>query len=209
MKSTGLKMHLNNEIDLNKLVITHFDDHLLTIKQSKSELSIAITQAAELLIQCFSNKGKLLCCGNGGSSGDASHLASELINRFELERAALPAIALGTDSAVITSIANDYQYKYVFSRQIEALGLKNDCLVAFSTSGNSQNVIKAIKSAHKNDMPVLAITGKDGGEIKKILNKHDIEICVPSNKTSRIQEVHLIIIHTLCDLIDKTLFHNS
>ena len=202
-------MPLNNTINMQAIVNQHFDEHANAVKQSKQALKSTISTGAELIIQSLLNKGKLLCCGNGGSSGDASHLASELINRFELERSALPAIALSTDSAVITSIANDYQYEHIFARQIEALGLENDCLIAFSTSGNSKNVINAIHAAHKKNMSVLAITGKSGGEIRQTLTNKDIEICVPSEKTSRIQEVHLITIHILCDLIDNSLFNNS
>ncbi len=200
-------MLLNNNINVQEIVNQHFDEHVNAVNKSKNQLNKSITTGADLIIQCLLNEGKLLCCGNGGSSGDASHFASELINRFELERSALPAIALTTDSAVITSIANDYQYEHIFARQIEALGLKTDCLIAFSTSGNSKNVINAIQAAHAKSMSVLAITGKRGGEIRKILNNEDIEICIPFEKTSRIQEIHLIVIHILCDLIDKHLFN--
>ena len=162
----------------------------------------SIEKATSVLIDMINNSGKLLACGNGGSSGDAQHISSEFINRFEIERTELPAISLNSDTATITSIANDYDYKYIFSKQINALGKQNDVLIAFTTSGNSENILEAIKSAKKKKMITLLISGNNGGEAKKILDTHDIDIIIPHTRTSRIQEMHLIIIHAICECID-------
>lgn len=148
---------------------------------------------------------KVLSCGNGGSAGDAQHFSSEMLNRYERERPGLPAIALTTDSSTVTSIANDYDFSQIFSRQIEALGQPNDLLLAISTSGNSNNVNKAIQSAHDREMSIVALTGRDGGNLVKLLTTGDVEIRVPSDVTARIQETHLLIIHCLCDLVDQQL----
>ena len=152
------------------------------------------------------NEGKILSCGNGGSAGDAQHFSSELLNRFERERPSLPAVALTTDSSTITSIANDYSYNEIFSKQIRALGQPGDVLLAISTSGNSANVIQAIQAAHDREMTVVALTGRDGGGMASLLLPEDVEIRVPAKVTARIQEVHLLTIHCLCDLIDSQLF---
>ena len=151
------------------------------------------------------NNHKILACGNGGSAADAQHFSAEMLNRFEMERPGLPAIAITTDSSTLTSIANDYQYADIYSKQIRALGQKDDVLLAISTSGKSHNVIHAIDAAHDINMLVIALTGKDGGEIRSMLNNNDFEICVPTKSTARIQEVHIMIIHSLCDLIDLQL----
>jgi D-sedoheptulose 7-phosphate isomerase len=152
------------------------------------------------------DNGKILSCGNGGSAGDAQHFSAELLNRFEKERPGLPAIAISTDTSTITAIANDYSYEEIFSKQVLALGMANDTLLAISTSGNSTNIVQAIGAAHEREMSVIALTGNDGGKIASELRKNDIEIRVPSDRTARIQEVHLVIIHCLCDLIDNKLF---
>ncbi len=159
-----------------------------------------------MMVSSLLNEGKLLACGNGGSAGDAQHFSSEMLNRFERERPSLPAIALTTDSSTITSIANLYSYEEVFSKQIRALGQEGDVLLAISTSGNSANVVQAIHAAHDRNMHVVALTGKDGGQIAPLLLPDDVEIRVPSNVTARVQEVHLLVIHSLCDLIDHQLF---
>jgi len=150
----------------------------------------------------------VLSCGNGGSAGDAQHFSSEMLNRFERERPSLPAIALSTDTSTLTSIANDYSFNEIFSKQIRALGQAGDILLAYTTSGNSGNIIEAIKAAHDRDMTVITITGKDGGQLSSLslLKDHDIELRVPSHSTARIQETHLLITHCLCDLIDYQLF---
>jgi DnaA initiator-associating protein len=159
-----------------------------------------------IMVQALLNGNKILSCGNGGSAGDAQHFSAELLNRYETERPSLPAIALTTDSSTITSIANDYHYDETFSKQVRALGNQGDVLLAISTSGNSRNVIKAIEAAVARDMPIIALTGKDGGDIAGLLGENDVEIRVPSARTARIQEVHLVVIHCLCDIIDTTLF---
>ena len=158
------------------------------------------------MVNCLLNEGKILTCGNGGSAGDAQHFSSELLNRFERERPSLPALALTTDSSTITSIANDYSYDEIFSKQIRALGQPGDVLLAISTSGNSGNVLQAIQAAHDRDMLVVALTGRDGGAMASLLLPEDSEIRVPARSTARIQEVHLLAIHCLCDLIDRQLF---
>ena len=154
------------------------------------------------MLGCLLGNGKILACGNGGSAADAQHFAAELIGRFEMERQGLAAIALTTDSSILTAVANDYGYPAVFDRQVRALGQSGDVLLAISTSGNSANVIEAIHAAHDNDLHVVALTGKGGGEIAELLRDTDIHICVPSERTARIQEVHLLAIHCLCDGID-------
>ncbi len=147
----------------------------------------------------------MLACGNGGSAGDAQHFSSEMLNRFEHERPGLPAIALTTDTSTLTSIANDYAFDQVFAKQLRALGQPGDVLLAISTSGNSANVLAAAAAAHELDMWVVALTGRDGGRLKPMLRPGDIEIRVPAESTARIQEVHLLAIHCLCDLIDTQL----
>tara|TARA_B100000941_G_scaffold287903_1_gene263882 strand:- start:906 stop:1496 length:591 start_codon:yes stop_codon:yes gene_type:complete len=161
-----------------------------------------IEKATEMLINMLENDGKLLSCGNGGSSGDAQHISSEFINRFEIERKEMPAISLNSDTATLTSIANDYDYKYIFAKQINALGKKNDILMAFTTSGNSSNIIEAINSAKLKGMRLILISGNDGGKAISLLDKTDCSIIVPSDRTSRIQEMHLITIHAVCECLD-------
>lgn len=166
----------------------------------------SIAAAGEIMVQCLLNNHKILSCGNGGSAGDAQHFSSEMLNRFERERPSLPAIALTTDTSALTSIANDYDYSEVFAKQIKALGQPGDVLLAISTSGNSKNVLRAIDIAHERQMRVIGLTGKDGGQMSALLNADDYEIRAPSDSTARIQEVHLLVIHALCDLIDNRLF---
>ncbi|HKM25833.1 MAG: phosphoheptose isomerase [Gammaproteobacteria bacterium] len=183
-----------------------FQASIETKQQALNVLPAAIENASLMMVSSLLNEGKLLACGNGGSAGDAQHFSSEMLNRFERERPSLPAIALTTDSSTITSIANDYSYEEVFSKQIRALGQEGDVLLAISTSGNSANVVQAIHAAHDRNMHVVALTGKDGGQIAPLLLPDDVEIRVPSNVTARVQEVHLLVIHSLCDLIDHQLF---
>jgi D-sedoheptulose 7-phosphate isomerase len=161
-----------------------------------------IAAGAKRMVQCLNNDGKILACGNGGSAADCQHFSAELLNRFEMERPGLAAIALTTDTSTLTSIANDYDYEQVFSRQVRALGNAKDLLVAISTSGNSRNVIAAIEAAHECQMGVIALTGRGGGKIGEILQPSDVHVCVPATSTARIQEVHLLSLHCLCDAID-------
>jgi DnaA initiator-associating protein len=166
----------------------------------------AVERAGQVMAQSIVNENKILICGNGGSAADAQHFASELLNRFEIERPGLPAIALTTDSSTLTSIANDYSYAEIFSKQVRALGQSGDVLLAISTSGQSPNIIKAIEAALSRNMIIVALTGKDGGDISGLLSANDVEICVPSYRTARIQEIHLLVIHCLCDYIDQCIF---
>ncbi len=168
-------------------------------------LARPVGDAAQILLNCITSGGKVLACGNGGSAGDAQHFAAELVGRFERERPGLPAISLATDTSILTAVGNDYGYEHVFSKQVQALGQPGDVLLAISTSGNSGNVIAAIEAAHEKDMTVIALTGKGGGRIDTLLAGEDIHICVPHDRTARIQEIHLLVIHCLCDAIDVSL----
>ncbi len=195
-------------------ITQHFADSIQTKKATQDELSTLIEKAGEAFVSSLNSGGKILSCGNGGSAGDAQHFASELLNRYERERPSLPAISLSMDTSTLTSIANDYHYNDIFSKPIQALGSRTDCLLAITTSGHSANVLSAIDAAHAKGMRVVALTGKDGGKIPEHLNqnnttKDDIELRVPSLSTARIQECHLLIIHCLCDYIDHTLFGES
>lgn len=192
-------------MDLINRINNNFHDSIRTKQLAADLLAEAIANASRMITACLLNGGKVLSCGNGGSAGDAQHFSSEMLNRFEMERPGLPAIALTTDSSTLTSIANDYSYEQIFSKQISALGQEGDILLAISTSGNSANVNSAIEAAHNRDMHVVALSGKQGGEMAALLAPNDIEIRVPSESTARIQEVHLLIIHCICDLIDHQL----
>ena len=180
----------------------HFDDSAQIKLQSKKVLAKPIAEAAQAMVACLMNDGKILVCGNGGSAADSQHFAAELINRFEVERPGLAAIALTTDTSVLTSIANDYDYNQIFSKQVRALGMDGDILIAISTSGNSPSVLEAIQAAHERNMPVVALSGRDGGKMTAMLKPTDFHICVPAKSTARIQEVHLLTLHCLCDGID-------
>ncbi|MCH8503834.1 MAG: phosphoheptose isomerase [Ectothiorhodospiraceae bacterium] len=193
-------------MDTHDRVIRHFHDSIHTKQKAMDQLAPQIVQAARIMVDCLASEGKILSCGNGGSAGDAQHFSSELLNRFEMERPGLPAMALTTDSSTITSIANDYAYEEIFSKQVRALGHAGDVLLAISTSGPSANVAAAVHAAHERRMHVVALTGKDGGAMAGLYQEGDCEIRVPSPVTARIQEVHLLVIHCLCDLIDNTLF---
>ena len=192
-------------MDLISRINKNFQDSISTKQLAAEILAEPIGRGANIITQCFMNGGKVLSCGNGGSAGDAQHFSSEMLNRFEMERPGLPAVALTTDSSTVTSIANDYHYNQIFSRQIRALGQPGDVLLAISTSGNSDNVNQAIDAAHEREMTVLALDGKSGGEMVEHLSLNDVEIRVPSESTARIQEVHLLVIHCLCDLVDHQL----
>jgi DnaA initiator-associating protein len=184
----------------------NFRESIQTKIAASEVLPEVIEKSGALMVEALIRGNKILSCGNGGSAGDAQHFSSELLNRYERDRPSLPAMALTTDSSTITSIANDYSYDEVFSKQIRALGQQGDILLAISTSGNSRNVIKAMEAAVSRDMTIVALTGRDGGEMAGLLGENDVEIRVPSNRTARIQEVHLLVIHNLCETIDDSLF---
>lgn len=187
-------------------ILSHFEESIAAKQDSMAVLGPGIVAAAKMMADALRNGGKILSCGNGGSAGDAQHFSAELLNRFEMERPGLPAVALTTDSSTLTSIANDYAYEQIFSKQVRALGNPGDCLLAISTSGNSPNVLDAVQAAHDGQMTVVALTGRDGGPIGAAMADVDVELRVPSERTARIQEVHLVVIHCLCDAIDQSLF---
>ena len=183
----------------------NFNESIRLKSEAVDLLAPLIARAASIMANSLLQEHKILSCGNGGSAADAQHFSSEMLNRFEMERPGLPAIALTTDSSTLTSIANDYQYADIFSKQIRALGQPGDILLAFSTSGESHNIIHAIDAAHDRSMKIVALTGREGGQVATLMQEEDIEIRVPSWSTARIQEVHLMIIHSICDLIDRQL----
>lgn len=196
-------------MDLVEHIKTTFYESIKLKDAVAKTSSQTIVEAGEMLAKCFRDGGKVLSCGNGGSACDAQHFNAEILNRFQIERDGLPAVALTADVAVLTAIANDYGYQNVFARQIKALGEEGDVLLAISTSGNSQSIVQAILKAHECGMRVIALTGNDGGAIVNVLDGTDIEIRVPSKATPRIQEMHILIIHCLCDLVDQLLFGNK
>jgi D-sedoheptulose 7-phosphate isomerase len=183
----------------------HFAESIATKQTAADALAESIVAAGQLMADALLSDGKILSCGNGGSAADAQHFSSELLNRFEMERPGLPAVALTTDASTVTSISNDYSYEEIFSKQVRALGKPQDVLLGISTSGNSENVIRAIDAAHERGMKVVALSGRDGGRMAELFEEGDVEIRVPATRTARIQEVHLLAIHCLCDLIDTTL----
>lgn len=189
-------------MDLIHRISRQFEDSIQAKRDALAVLAAPIAGAIEVMTASLLNNGKILACGNGGSAADAQHFAAELVNRFEMERPPLAAVALTTDSSILTSIANDYDYVQVFSKQVQALGQPGDVLLAISTSGNSANVIEAIHAAREREVRIIALTGNGGGKIAQMLDPADIHICVPSARTARIQEVHLVVLHCLCDGID-------
>ena len=191
-------------MSLDDRVLEQFRESV-ALKQTSEALIPTIVAAGRTVTSCLLNDGKILSCGNGGSAADAQHFSGEMLGRFEMERPGLPAVALTTDTSVLTAIANDYQYADIFSRQVRALGQTGDVLLAISTSGNSENVLRAVNTAHERGLRVVALTGGDGGTIAQALDPEDIEIRVPAQRTARIQEVHILIIHSLCDVVDAEL----
>ena len=183
----------------------HFAESIATKQAAAGPLAEQIAAGGKLMSDSLLADGKIMSCGNGGSAADAQHFSSELLNRFEMERPGLPAIALTTDASTVTSISNDYAYEEIFAKQVRALGRSADVLLGISTSGNSENVIRAIVAAHERGMKVVALTGRDGGRMAGLFRPDDVEIRIPAERTARIQEVHLLVIHCLCDLIDSTL----
>jgi D-sedoheptulose 7-phosphate isomerase len=192
-------------MDLISRIARQFQDSAQTKLDAAQGLAPAIAHAVDALTQCLLGNGKILACGNGGSAADAQHFAAELVGRFEAERQELAAIALTTDSSIITAIGNDYAFDVIFAKQVRALGQPGDALLAISTSGNSRNIITAIEAAHEQGLRVIALTGRDGGAIAQLLGEQDVHLCVPAQRTARIQEVHLLTIHCLCDGIDALL----
>lgn len=190
----------------NPRILSHFQESAELKMISAELLAEPIEQAIELMFTALSNGNKILACGNGGSAADCQHFAAELVGRFERERLPLPALALTTDSSIMTAIANDYSFQEVFSKQVQAFGQAGDILLAITTSGNSQGVLNAVDAALERDMRVIALTGKGGGEMNNRLTEADVHICVPHDRTARIQEVHLLTIHCMCDGIDAALF---
>jgi phosphoheptose isomerase len=182
-----------------------FDDSVQTTQSAKDELAPIITDAAARMFQALMAGKKIMACGNGGSAADAQHFTAELINRFERERPPLAAVSLTTDTSTLTSIGNDYHFDEVFSKQIRSFGQPGDVLLAITTSGNSRNVLRAIEAAHERDISCVMLTGRDGGQVNGLVGPSDVHICVRSKSTARIQEVHIIAIHCLCDLIDQQL----
>jgi D-sedoheptulose 7-phosphate isomerase len=183
----------------------HFLDSIAVKQEAEKILPDAVAQGVLAMAQCLQSGGKVMACGNGGSAADAQHFAAELIGRFERERQELAAIALTTDSSILTAVGNDYSYDEVFSKQVRGLGKKGDVLLAISTSGNSKNVVKAIEAAKKIGIKIIALTGNGGGKIATLLDQDDIHLCAPSTRTARIQETHLVLLHGLCDGVDHVL----
>jgi D-sedoheptulose 7-phosphate isomerase len=189
-------------MDLISRISENFSESAHLKLQSMDVLAAPIADAAERMVQCLKRDGKILACGNGGSAADCQHFSAELLNRFEMERPPLAAIALTTDTSTLLSIANDYDFDQIFSKQVRALGHANDVLLAISTSGNSRNVMAAIDAAHEAEMTIVALTGRNGGKMAGMLDANDIHICVPADNTARIQEVHILALHCICDAID-------
>lgn len=190
---------------LQQRIQQHFIDSADLKYQAAPLLSQPIADAVQALLACVTSGGKVLSCGNGGSAADAQHFSAEFVGRFERERPELAAIALTTDSSILTAVANDYDFTQIFSRQVRALGQPGDVLLAISTSGNSANVLAAIEAAHARDMVVIGLSGHGGGKMAQALRDTDVHICVPHERTARIQEVHLLTLHCLCDAVDTLL----
>ena len=192
-------------MNLEQSIQDMFDEHIELAQTAARNSRYVIEKAARLLAQCLIVGGKILSCGNGGSASDSLHFTAEIANRFRTERDGLAAVSLSADVSLLTAIGNDYGFQYLFSRQIKALGNKGDTLLAISTSGNSENMVQAVHMAHECNMRVIYLSGNYGGKMRGVLTENDIDICIESNVTSHIQEMHILVIHCLCDLIDKIL----
>ncbi len=192
-------------MDLAAKLTAHFEDNIAATQRSMQTLSEPLLRAIDLCFGCVTNNAKMLACGNGGSAADAQHFIAELVGRFERDRVPLAGVALNTDTSILTAVGNDYGFEQIFARQVMALGQPGDVLVAISTSGHSANVRLAIEAAHAREMKVIALTGKGGGPIGNLLHAGDIHLCVPHERTMRIQEVHILLLHLLCDGIDTLL----
>ena len=191
---------------LRKRASQHFLDSISVKQEAEIVLPEVVAHVVLAMVDCLKAGGKVMACGNGGSAADAQHFAAELIGRFEREREELAAIALTTDSSILTAVGNDYSYDDIFSKQVRGLGKQGDILLGISTSGNSKNVVKAIEAAKKMGIKIIAFTGNGGGKIATLLDKDDIHLCVPSSRTARIQETHLVMLHGLCDGVDHVLY---
>ncbi len=189
-----------------KLIQDNFIQSIETKQKAQLTMIEPIAKAVDLIVTAFSNGNKMLICGNGGSAADAQHFAAEFTGRYEMERTPLPAIALTTDTSALTAIGNDYGFDVVFSKQVEALGNPGDILYAISTSGNSGNVLKAMEVAQSKGMHIIIMVGRDGGKMAEMLTERDVNLCVPVQRTARIQEVHLLTLHTICDAVDTVMF---
>ncbi|HQU14913.1 MAG: phosphoheptose isomerase [Chromatiales bacterium 21-64-14] len=192
-------------MDLLGYIRQNFEESIAVKRQALEAVATAIARAAETITTGLLDGHKVLACGNGGSAADAQHFAAEMLNRYEIQRPGLPAVALTTDSSTLTSIANDESFDEIFAKQVQALGQPGDVLLAISTSGNSRNILRAAQAAHDRDMVVIALNGRDGGSLATVLEERDVEIRVPGTSTARIQEVHILIVHCLCDLVDRQL----
>ncbi|MDR2625887.1 MAG: phosphoheptose isomerase [Zoogloeaceae bacterium] len=192
-------------MDLIDRIRQHFADSIRVKQEAMELLASPLADACAVMTRALCSGGRILACGNGGSAADAQHFAAELVGRFETERRELSAIALTTDTSILTAVGNDYGFQHVFSRQLRALGRAGDVLLAISTSGNSGNVIAAIHAAREREMRVIALTGAGGGQIRELLQAEDILLAVPDKRTARIQETHLLLLHCLCDGIDRLL----
>ena len=191
---------------LEERVISLFDDRIEALLNGRESLTPVIAQAGELLVQSLLSDGKVLCCGNGGSAALATIFAAKMMDRFERERPALPAIALSTDATTLTAIAEDYSYNEVFSKQIRAIGQPNDLLLAVTTSGRSANMVQAVQAAHDREMTVLVLSAKDGGDVSRLLHPEDMEVRVSAKSRALVHELHFLVLHLLCDLVDGQLF---
>lgn len=189
-------------MDLASRIALHFEDSAQTKLAAAEQLAVPIAEATESMVRALLANGKILACGNGGSAADAQHFAAELIGRYERERPELAAIALNANSSTLSALANDYAWEQVYAKQVRALGQPQDVLLAISTSGDSPNILAAVEAAHERDLRVVALTGKGGGMLAGLLREGDVHICVPHERTARIQEVHILAIHCICDGID-------
>lgn len=196
-------------MDMTSHLTTHFDDAIDALRASSQELAQPLAVAVDMVFGALANDCKILACGNGGSAADAQHFIAELVGRFERDRLPLAGVALNTDTSILTAVGNDYGFDSIFERQVSALGKPGDVLVAISTSGNSPNIIRSIEAAHDREMSVIAFTGKGGGHIATLLNETDVHLCVPHDRTMRIQEVHIVLLHALCDGIDALLLGDT
>ena len=199
-------MDKNTLVRLQARSAQHFLDNIEVQQVAAKELPVTVAIAVLAMVECLNSGGKIMACGNGGSAADAQHFAAELMGRFERERRELAAVALTTDTSILTAVGNDYSYDQVFSKQVRGLGKSGDILLAITTSGNSKNVIKAVESAQAMGIKVIALSGNGGGQLNKVLGANDLLLAAPSSRTARIQETHLVLLHALCDGIDHVMF---